>query len=792
MQKHFAALLLLSALGACSSGNSSSGSDAGAADSDAPSVAKCADGHGGCDANATCVDSASGPSCMCKAGFSGDGKICTDIDECATNQGGCDANATCTNSVGSFSCACGPGFDSDGHSCVPKFSSLSGEPGHACVLHSDHSIWCWGGGTGDAAAPHDAPAQIGQDKDWKSVSARGDGFSCALKTNGTLWCWGGNRDGQLGLGNTVSVQVPTQVGTDADWTHVETGFWDRETCALKQNGTLWCWGQNWSGLSGDGTSDVPHHSPAQVGSDTTWASFTVGDGWACGVKQNGTLWCWGFNEDGELGLGNRDEVLVPTQVGTDTDWSSVSGGDLHTCTLKQNGTLWCWGDNGHGELGDSTTDARTSPTQVGKDSDWAGVTAGRDQTCGFKRDGTGTCWGSNETHALGNVHASDAQTTPLEIEGGHHWLELATGGVATCGVAEDGLFCWGSSADDDGPGGLLGDGAQIPSFVAVKVNGEGWASGSSGGYVGCGLTSGGKLSCWGANNQGQLGDGTGLDSAVPVAVAPEATYREVSAATLHVCGIRSDDSLWCSGHGESGDLGDGQNMSSLTPVQVPSDSGWKHVSVAFGSACAVRGDSTVWCWGMEQGNAVSPVQIGADSDWATVSTKWFHACGLKTNGSLWCWGHGRYGALGQNDADDSATPRQVGSDTDWASVTAADWASCALKKSGALYCWGDNSKGQLGVGDTAGHSGPQAVTMGNSAWKAFDVGALVACGIASDATLWCWGSNADGMALLGDKVGSASVQTKVSTDTDWVGVSITNGMGMAWKADGSLWSSTLR
>ena len=214
---------------------------------------------------------------------------------------------------------------------------------------------------------------INSDTDWKYISP--SAHCLALKNNGTLWSWGLNDYGQLGNGNNTNSCAITQVGTDSDWVKVYT--FERESFAIKSNGTLWMWGYLSYGHAGDGTipaTNVTNQrtTPQQIGTDTDWADVKANYDGVIALKTNGTIWTWGKGIQGTLGSSTRTTIdkFIPMQMGTENDWSliSVSTGCL---ALKNNGTIWAWGFNFCFALGISTSQIYYyTPLQIGSDNDW--------------------------------------------------------------------------------------------------------------------------------------------------------------------------------------------------------------------------------------------------------------------------------------------------------------------------------------------------------------------------------------------------------------------------------------
>jgi len=293
---------------------------------------------------------------------------------------------------------------------------------HACGIRTDGTLWCWGvntsGQLGDNLAESVAPSpvQVSAPDTWLDVDV-GRTHSCATRTDRTLWCWGENGLGQIGDTTQTDRFVPTRVGSEADWSDVAVG--PDFTCGLR-SGTLWCWGSNHYGELGNGTTGGWSGIPAQVGTDTNWSavfasqlmSGSLFSGHACALKTNGTLWCWGYNEGGQLGRGYQNLYPCeptfhgcsdePGQVGTATDWVSASLGAWHTCAIRQAGTLWCWGWDDYGELGQGSRGLHASPVRVGTDAGWSSVAASQGYTCALRNDGTRWCWGLNDRNQLGD------------------------------------------------------------------------------------------------------------------------------------------------------------------------------------------------------------------------------------------------------------------------------------------------------------------------------------------------------------------------------------------------------
>ena len=279
-------------------------------------------------------------------------------------------------------------------------------------------------GTGDSGSTYrSSPAQV-PGTTWDYVKCRMES-TIGVKTDGTLWSWGEMQNGSLGQNQSWAAgpqtgvrgfSSPTQIGTDTTWTNnFDCGA---NVGAIKTDGTLWVWGSNGGGRLGLSQPAGPgqRSSPAQL-PGTTWSYFVNGASTNGAIKTDGTLWLWGNNEVGSLGLNNKTDYSSPKQVGTDTTWSdlamSSSSGEAAVAAVKTDGTMWTWGGNEQGELGQNDKTDYSSPRQIGTGTDWKhvwgdGPEGGR-KFWATKTDGTIWNWGNGGYGSLDhNVASSDS------------------------------------------------------------------------------------------------------------------------------------------------------------------------------------------------------------------------------------------------------------------------------------------------------------------------------------------------------------------------------------------------
>jgi alpha-tubulin suppressor-like RCC1 family protein len=326
---------------------------------------------------------------------------------------------------------------------------VSAGSNHTAAVRQNGTLWAWGLGSngrlgdGTAVDKSSPVSVVGGFTDWCQVSAGSTGaHTAAVRTNGTLWTWGAGTFGRLGDGTTVAKSSPVSViGGFTDWCQVSSGGY--QTVAVRTNGTLWSWGCNDTGRLGDGTT-IDKSSPVSViGGFTDWCQVSVGLRHTLAVRQNGTLWSWGYGASGRLGDDTIVNKCSPVSVvGGFTDWCQVAAGSSHTAAVRTNGTLWTWGCGSNGRLGNGLSGERSSPTSVvGGFTNWCQVSAGTCHTVALRTNGTLWSWGRNSDGALGvNCSSSLDVNSPISLAGGFtDWCQVESGGcfvlaIRTCQV----------------------------------------------------------------------------------------------------------------------------------------------------------------------------------------------------------------------------------------------------------------------------------------------------------------------------------------------------------------------
>lgn len=559
---------------------------------------------------------------------------------------------------------------------------VAGAAFNCAIVSGD--VHCWGNnewgqvGNGSVIAVHRPVLVLKGDV---REMAAGGAHICAI-VGSSLACWGLNESGQIGDGTKINQLKPKTV-IESGVVGIGTGRY--HTCAIvdaSKEGELWCWGDNRGPLDPLFKEKVITNHRKLVDSGATMAAG--GFLHNCAVI-NDELFCWGGNSFGQLGIG---KLLHPNRI-IGGDWIDLSGGRMHTCALKKDRSLWCWGDNLYGQLGDGTVINRNLPTNVKNlNGPVQSFELGLYHSCAIVGDrGQLQCWGRNDKGQVGNGNLDALSTPETIIES--DVVQVSVGDGGTCAVKKDGtLWCWGLNHK-----GQLGVGDKVDRSKPVQVVALGSQVKfvSTNGYVfggsyeeshTCALKTDGSLWCWGANESGQLGDGTTGNKSVPTEVKiPGTQILSVSVGSYHTCattkgiqpnsqqcsqasGVTScrslgeSDQLYCWGWGFSGELGFGFFRSHMpNPMASEWVSGLGPVTEIFSgnqSTCGVV-NSRPFCWGRNtngklglghpSNEQVYPAALNLENV-KKLAVDTFHGCALKHDGSIWCWGANDSGQLG--------------------------------------------------------------------------------------------------------------------------------------------------
>lgn len=402
--------------------------------------------------------------------------------------GAVNISATIEGKVGTATVTVSP------HFATATFASVTAGGAHTCGLTSSGVAYCWGRDeSGQLGVPPPVttclnpalacglvPYPVDGGLRFDRLSA-GGAHTCGLTSDGSAWCWGDNAFGQLGDGSLTDRSAPVAVTTAERFARIVAGH--AHTCALTSGGAAWCWGENQRGELGDGTTQR-RLTPVQVAVPAGIAFQQIAPGaddfrgFTCGLASTGTAWCWGINDRGQLGRGNRDLSLNPHPQpepvsGALVFATLVAGFADHVCGLTAAGAAYCWGGGTSGQLGDGLTVDSWLPLALpGGMSFVQLVSAGQSGdfafTCGLTSSGAAYCWGSNLYGNIGDGTTSGQRTRPVAVTGGHQFASLSGGFTHACGRTIGGVvYCWGS-----GRVGQLGINYSTMSGLPVKVSGQ--------------------------------------------------------------------------------------------------------------------------------------------------------------------------------------------------------------------------------------------------------------------------------------------------------------------------------
>jgi alpha-tubulin suppressor-like RCC1 family protein len=639
------------------------------------------------------------------------------------------------------------------------WTALAAGAAHTCAIATaDGTVWCWGAnslGQGGHAGSVDQPDPTEADTDvtgWDALAA-GNVHTCGI-AGGVLYCWGGNGYDQLGLGNDDDpLPTPQQVGGETNWESISTGVF--HTCGIRDGGRLFCWGANPDGRLGVGDTN-PRDLPAEVDmGGARWIAVAAGGSHSCGIRVDGSLWCWGYSGSGQTGGPSSDE---PQMVDAGP-WREVMAGNTHSCGVTEDDELFCWGEDSRGQRGDGPGNGAGTVVQIGAGEAWDTVARGvGDHTCARTLAGDLHCWGESGDGQIGDGELVD-EHAPQQVPGGAGWTAVAAGGDRTCGIRGGDLLCWG--------GWFVRQAEIATSPTEPTTTGTGWLAVAAGMEHVCAIDGEGNLWCWGDGEAGELGTGGTGYQADPVEIVPTREWLDVTVGQHHTCAVeeltdgQTAGPVWCWGANFDAQIRDPAMSGSSVPVETIAPADFDEVSAGQSHTCAHRnGDNEVHCWGSNThlqtsgaANPQWPPVVVPNAGWTTVGVGSTHSCGVLVD-DVWCWGDDDYYQLGRGttgDGSDTATPVMSAHGGSWDAVAGGLDHTCAIDRAapaaGELWCWGHNHQGQLGVPRV--DSGLDVTEVGaGTDWRAVAAGAAHTCAIDADGFLWCWGD--DVLGQLGD------------------------------------------
>jgi alpha-tubulin suppressor-like RCC1 family protein len=379
--------------------------------------------------------------------------------------------------------------------------------------------------------------------------------------NKTLYVFVKDAAGNVSTGVTAFVSVIVPVAPQ-----VSTG--SLHALLLKNDGSVWSWGYNWYGQLGVG-SKVDSKSPVQISSVTGFLQVSAGSTYSVGLKNNGTAWSWGSNDQSQLGIPTSGPTMLnPSRITGLTGLTAVAAGNTHALALRADGTVWAWGSNNYGELGNGQTSiyGAAIPVQVTGLSGVTAISAGGSYAVALKNDGTVWAWGYNGSGQLGNGTTTSSSTAAM-VPGLSGVVAISAGGDHALALKSDGTaWAWGANYL-----GQLGDNFTTNSSIPIQVDGlSGMSAISAGSGYSIALGGDGTVWAWGGNYYGQLGDGTLSAIWAPEMIDGLSLITSVSAGSVSTSAVKSDGTVWTWGRNAQGELGDGTTADSTVPKSIDS------------------------------------------------------------------------------------------------------------------------------------------------------------------------------------------------------------------------------
>ena len=723
------------------------------------------------------------------------------------------------------------------------WESIAANGDLSAAIKTDGSLWLWGFNDYGQLAQGDRtlrpqPVRVGTDA-WRQVVVgsipiapyyfqTNATFIFGLKRDGTLWAWGDNRLGSLGIGGTNEQLAPVRIDLRSDWAGISTSL--GAIFAWNVWGDLYTWGTNTVGFTNlvdpttiplptrianlppingavaetalvlvrtkagevlqwqpgyeiPASNNEPTNSPLGhiMNLEAGKNRLAAGDGHSLAIRADGSLWAWGRNEHGQLGIGGLDDQEKPVRVGSATNWVDVVASGNRSTAIQDDGTIWVWGDNELHQIDPGNLDAIDQPVQVsGLSGYFTHLAAGGAYTLARRRDGTAWMFGTAISRAFATnfvaPYIGAPQFTIRQVDSHSDWFKLFAGPYGSIGLRSDGhTYAWGylPSTTPSTSGGIrYRDLEIVDQFSGNPLTPPQTAD--------IAIDSGYMLSVDGAGNQwfvGALNFGPfTLQNEIPLRLVEKTHRWKLLRTTLGsgMFGLTDDGSIFASGEPDEGENGAGSFVSFIdypSFVRVPVTNHWVNFVTGYKHLLALDDQGGIYEWGR---TPFGPLGVRFSRSaltprWRQVATG-FGSAGIADDRSLWIWDSQNFTGL------------QISGEHSWNQISGGATGLIALADDQTLWAYGNYPKATLGIGL---QTSPTNLTqIGKDYWKIAEFGSLDSAGILTNGTLWVWGYDAG--SWLGTN-GAVATPTQLGGDSDWNSVSVGEGTLLALKKDGTVW-----
>ena len=618
--------------------------------------------------------------------------------------------------------------------------------------------------------------------------AAGGTSSYAVAADGSLWSWGRNSSGQLGIGTQTPSEGPGQVMGLADVVSVSAGY--AFAVALDASGVVWTFGDNQIGQLAAGPLVEYRAVPGRVDGLPEITGIAAGEDHVLALAADGTVWAWGDNDDGRLGieLDHGDYLDRPAMIAGLEDVVDVYAGGGTSFALHSDGSVSAWGQNWSGELGLGDAIARTAPEKIPGMTGIVAIATNYDYTVLIGADGD--VWAMGYGDLLPNPSPIN-EYDPVLQAGLEGVVSLEAGYEFVIAVMEDGsVMGWGYNNDRqiiDSDVSLINPPVTIPGLAdVVEV-----AAGDSHSLA---LTADGRVLAWGSNDYFQLGEADIQASFGFLPVDLPDSVAQASAGS-HVLALLDDGTVWAWGSGEHGELGNVMRVNSGTPQQVQFPAGTVIEKVVAGESVSLALDSTgaIWSWGDNGYYALGqpgvyatsePTKLAGVGPFTDMALDGWAVLAIDEDGDVWSWGYNYYGQLGLGDFSNRQAPTEIATLAGASGIAVGLYHSIVVLSNGQAWSMGEDSSGQLGNSAALDPKSNVPVQSLIANVVAAAAGTSHTVVLHDDGTVSGWGSNSNWQ--LGDPYSNRPVPAPVEGLDDIAQVAARNNSSMALGSDGTV------